>query len=118
VHADFFPDNVFFEGENVSGVIDFYFACTESFAYDLMLAVNAWCGADEKKIKAFMSGYASARALSRAEKAALPLMGRAAALRIASTRLYDLLHPKPGAVVTPKDPLEHVRLLRRHKEKS
>jgi homoserine kinase type II len=123
VHADVFPDNVFFENEKLSGVIDFYFSCTDAFAYDLMLTLNAWAfdakgmpGPD--KAAALLNAYTAARPLSREERAALPLFGRAAALRIVATRLYDLLHPAPGAVVTPKDPLAHVRILRFHRSVS
>jgi homoserine kinase type II len=119
VHADAFPDNVFFKDEKLSGVIDFYYACTDFFAYDLMLALNAWCfdaqGAhDAPKSAALLAGYESLRPLSAPERAALPLFGRAAALRITATRLYDLLHPKPDAIVTAKNPLQHVRILQFH----
>lgn len=118
IHADVFPDNVFFEGEKISGVIDFWFSCTDCFAYDLMLALNAWCFAggalDLEKSSALLRAYAKTRALSRDECRALPLFGRAAALRIVATRLYDLLHPKEGAIVTPKDPLQHLAILRFH----
>lgn len=117
VHADLFPDNVFFQGDKLSGIIDFYFACTETLAYDLMLTVNAWAFdakgvADPQKIAALLQAYNEARPLTAEERRALPLFGRAAALRITATRLYDLLHPAPGAVVTPKNPLAHVNILR------
>jgi homoserine kinase type II len=123
VHADVFPDNVFFEGDRISGVIDFYFSCTDFYAYDLMLALNAWTfdgkgGPHPEKSTALINAYAALRPLSAAERGALPLLGRAAAARIVSTRLYDLLHPAPGAVVTPKDPLAHVRILRFHRNVS
>jgi homoserine kinase type II len=117
VHADLFPDNVFFSGEKLTGVIDFYFSCTDAFAYDLMLTLNAWCfdaagKMDAQKSTALLDAYQKERPLSTAEKAALPLLGRAAALRIIATRLYDWLHPAPGAVIRPKDPLEYVRILK------
>jgi len=117
VHADLFPDNVFFEGKKLSGVIDFYFACTDFFAYDLMLTLNAWCfdgagGLQREKSDALLAGYARHRQLTPDEEAALPIFGRAAALRIVATRLYDALHLRPDAVVTPKDPQEHVQILR------
>lgn len=119
VHADLFPDNVFFIGTNISGVIDFYFACTDLFAYDLMLTLNPWCfdkdGAlDTEKSGALLTAYNAVRPLSAGEIKALPLMGRAAALRIISTRLYDWFNPAKDAVVTPKDPREHIRILRYH----
>lgn len=117
VHADLFPDNVFFKDGNISGVIDFYFSCTETFAYDLMLTLNAWCfdkkgASDKEKTAVLLDAYRRSRKLSPEEEAALPLFGRAAALRIIATRLYDWLHPAEGAIVTRKDPLEHVRILR------
>lgn len=119
VHADLFPDNVFFDGAQLSGVIDFYFACTEIFAYDLMLTLNPWCfdktGAlDTAKSSALLNAYHAVRPLSAAEASVLPLMGRAAALRIVATRMYDWFNPAKDAVVTPKDPMEHVRILRFH----
>ncbi len=119
VHADLFPDNVFFDGAKLSGVIDFYFACTEIFAYDLMLTLNPWCfdktGAlDTERSSALLNAYHAVRPLSAAEVAVLPLMGRAAALRIVATRMYDWFNPAKDAVVTPKDPMEHVRILRFH----
>ncbi len=122
VHADLFPDNVFFdEHGNLSGVIDFYFACTETFAYDLMLTLNAWCFTpmgtiDAARAAALLNNYRSLRLLSAAEEEALPLFGMAAALRIVATRLYDFLHPVDGALVRAKDPIEHVRILRHHHE--
>lgn len=117
VHADLFPDNVFFTGENVSGVIDFYFSCTDTFVYDLMLTINAWCfdtagNPDAGKSAALLEAYQRERPLSPAEKKSLPFFGRAAALRIIATRLYDWLHPVPGAVIKMKDPLEYVRILK------
>lgn len=120
VHADLFPDNVFFDDQgNISGVIDFYFSCRDLLVYDLMLTLNAWCFShfgkiDETRANQLMAGYLSMRGLSDAERAALPAMGRAAALRIISTRLYDWLHPVADAIVRPKDPMEHVHILRYH----
>lgn len=121
VHADLFPDNVFFDGNTVSGVIDFYFACSETFAYDLMLTMNAWCfdrhgQLDRGRAEALLNNYNKARPLTRSEIRALPFFGRAAALRIVATRLYDWLNPAEGALVRPKDPMEHVRILRWHRE--
>lgn len=121
IHADLFPDNVFFgdDGE-ISGVIDFYFACRDTLAYDLMLTLNAWCFTpmgelDEDRARALIDSYLAVRPLSEAEKAALAYYGQAAALRIVATRLYDFLHPAEGALVRAKDPLEHVRILRHHR---
>lgn len=119
VHADLFPDNVFFKDTQLSGVIDFYFACTDLFVYDLMLTLNPWCfdknGAlDKQKSAALLAGYQAVRPLSASEISALPLMGRAAAVRIVATRLYDWFNPAEGALVVPKDPMEHVRIMRFH----
>lgn len=119
VHADLFPDNVFFKDGELSGVIDFYFACTEVFAYDLMLTLNPWCFdkagvLDTDKSAALLKAYHAVRPLSAAEMSALPLLGRAAALRIVATRLYDWFNPAKDAIVTAKDPMEHVRILRFH----
>ncbi len=116
VHADLFPDNVFFTGKNLTGVIDFYFSCTDFFAYDLMLTLNAWCFNKDGTLNrtrkdAFLTGYQTVRPLMKAETLSLPFFGRAAAMRIIATRLYDLLHSPAGAMVTPKDPQEHVRIL-------
>lgn len=121
VHADLFPDNVFFVEKNVTGIIDFYFSCTDVFAYDLMLTLNAWCfdegTPDAGKISAFLTAYRNVRPLFSGEESALPYFGRAAALRIIATRLYDYLHPAEGAVVKTKDPLEYVRILKFYREK-
>ena len=117
IHADLFRDNVFFNGKNLSGVIDFYFSCTDFFAYDLMVTVNAWFfnadGLPEKsRIAAFLDAYQKERPLSAEEKAALPFLGRAATLRYLATRCYDWLHPAKGAIITPHDPREYVRILK------
>jgi homoserine kinase type II len=120
VHADLFPDNTFFTAEEMTGVIDFYLACTDFFAYDLMLTLNAWCfeggSFNKEKAAAFFGAYEKLRPLSPAEEESLPLFGRAAALRIVATRLYDQLHPAPGALVTPKDPQEYMRILAFYRE--
>lgn len=120
IHADLFPDNVFFDDAGkVSGVIDFYFSCRDTLVYDLMLTLNAWCFTafgqlDEARARSLIEGYISIRQLNDKERAALPAFGRAAALRIIATRLYDWLHPVTGAIVRPKDPMEHVHILRYH----
>ncbi len=119
VHADLFPDNVLFKDGKISGIIDFYFSCTDAFAYDLMLTFNAWCfdasgNLDKKKAEAFLDSYYRIRPLTKAELKNLPFFGRAAAIRIIATRLYDALNPAVDAIVKPKDPMEHVRILRFH----
>ena len=120
VHADLFPDNVFFLGDRLSGIIDFYFACTDSFAYDLSICLNAWCfdaahRFDPARSRALMAGYASVRPLSTAEAAALPVLARGSALRFMLTRLVDWLNVPPGALVKPKDPREYLAKLRFHR---
>jgi homoserine kinase type II len=119
IHADLFPDNVFFLGDKLSGVIDFYFACTDTLAYDIAICLNAWCFEPDHsynvtKGRALLQGYVAARPLSIEERVALPLLSRGAALRFLLTRLVDWLHVPPGALVRPKDPLEYFRKLRFH----
>ena len=119
IHADAFPDNVLFLGEELSGLIDFYFACNDMFAYDVAICLNAWCFEPDHsfnvtKARAFLAAYNRERPMSEAEQAALPLLARGAALRFLLTRLVDLLNVPLGALVQPKDPLEYVRKLRFH----
>jgi homoserine kinase type II len=121
VHADLFPDNVFFEGDDVSGVIDFYFACEDAFAYDLIITMNAWCFEksgefNRTKARAMMQHYQQRRPLSDAEKKALPLLARGAALRFFLTRAHDWLFHEKSALVTPKDPMEYAAKLRFHQQ--
>jgi homoserine kinase type II len=120
IHADLFPDNVFFRGEAVSGIIDFYFACTDFFAYDVAIGLNAWCfeadfSFNVTKARLLLSSYRAARPFSETEMAALPLLARGSALRFLLTRLYDRLNHPPGAMVRPKDPLEYLHKLRFHR---
>jgi len=117
IHADLFPDNVFFLGERVSGIIDFTFACTDMLAYDVAICLNAWCFESDysfnvTKARALLGAYGRERPLSGAEQDALPLLARGAALRFLLTRLVDFLNVPKGALVRPKDPLEYVRKLR------
>ena len=119
IHADLFPDNVFFLGEKLSGIIDFTFACNDMLAYDVAICLNAWCFESDcsfnvTKARAFLNAYGRERQLSEAEQNALPLLARGAALRFLLTRLVDFLNVPPGALVRPKDPLEYVRKLRFH----
>jgi homoserine kinase type II len=120
IHADLFPDNVFFRSEAVSGIIDFYFACTDFFAYDVAICLNAWCfeadfSFNVTKARLLLSSYRAARPFSATEMAALPLLARGSALRFLLTRLYDRLNHPPGAMVRPKDPLEYLHKLRFHR---
>jgi len=117
IHADLFPDNVFFLGERLSGIIDFTFACNDILAYDVAICLNAWCFESDHsfnvtKARAFLNAYSRERKLSAAEQEALPLLARGAAMRFLLTRLVDVLNVPPGALVRPKDPLEYVRKLR------
>lgn len=119
IHADLFPDNVLFLGEQLSGLIDFYFACNDILAYDVAICLNAWCFESDHafnvtKARAFLNGYNRERSLSAAEQNALPLLARGAAVRFLLTRFVDWLNVPPGALVKPKDPQEYLRKLRFH----
>ena len=119
IHADLFPDNVFFLGEKLSGLIDFYFACNDAFAYDLAICVNAWCFEPDAsfnitKGRAMIENYRRRRPLNAEEIDAFPALARGAAMRFLLTRLVDWLNVPAGALVKPKDPLEYFRKLRFH----
>ena len=119
IHADLFPDNVFFLDGRLSGLIDFYFAATDTLAYDLAVCLNAWCfepdfSLNVTKARAMLLAYQATRPLLPAERAALPVLCQGAAIRFALTRLYDWINTPPGAMVTRKDPMEYVRRLRLH----
>ncbi|HWT62555.1 MAG TPA: phosphotransferase, partial [Ochrobactrum sp.] len=121
IHADLFPDNVFFLGDRLSGFIDFYFACTDILAYDVAVCLNAWCFEKDfsfnlTKGAAFLRGYNSVRPLSLAEIDALPVLARGAAVRFMLTRLYDWLTVPDGSFVMKKDPMEYVRRMRFHRQ--
>ena len=114
IHADYFPDNVLFDGGQVSGVIDFYFGCTDLLAYDLAIALSAWGfdgsgAAISGSVDAFRRGYETVRPLTLAEAAALPRLGEAAAIRFTLTRLHDRIFHDPTKLVTPKDPAAFFR---------
>jgi homoserine kinase type II len=120
IHADLFPDNVFFLGDRLSGLIDFYFACNDFFAYDVAICLNAWCfeidgSFNVTKGKALLSNYNAVRALSNPEIEALPLLARGAALRFLLTRTVDWLNVPEGALVRPKDPKEYLKKLQFHR---
>jgi len=119
IHADLFPDNVFFLGDHLSGLIDFYFACNDALAYDVAICLNAWCFEPDHsynvtKGRALLQAYAKVRELGADERDLLPVLARGAALRFLLTRLVDWLNVPPGALVKPKDPMEYVRKLRFH----
>jgi homoserine kinase type II len=120
IHADYFPDNVFFESGRFAGTIDFYFACQDAYAYDLAVALNAWCfeldGAfNVTAARAFVEGYERRRRLSAEERAALPILSHGAAMRFFLTRLHDWGATPPGSLVRPKDPMEYERKLAAHR---
>lgn len=120
IHADLFNDNVFFLQDKVSGLIDFYFACNDAFAYDVAICLNAWCFEPDRafnttKARALLQAYEKVRPLEQAERASLPLLARGAALRFLLTRLYDWIHTPADALVKRKDPLEYLAYLRFHR---
>lgn len=120
IHADLFPDNVFFLGKRLSGLIDFYFACTDLLAYDVAVCLNAWCFEKDNSFNltkgmALLGGYTAVRPLSSEEAAALPMLARGSALRFMLTRLYDWLNTPEGSLVVKKDPLEYLRRMRFHR---
>ena len=121
IHADLFPDNVFFRGDEVSGFIDFYFACNDLFAYDLAVCLNAWCfepddAFNATKARALLAAYGEVRPFQPGEVEALPVLARGSALRFLLTRLYDWLNHPPDAYVAPKDPREYIHKLRFHRD--
>jgi homoserine kinase type II len=121
IHADLFPDNAFFKGEKLSGLIDFYFACNDFLAYDLAICLNAWCfekdgGYNVTLGRALLEGYDRLRPLEKEELEALPVLARGAALRFFLTRLRAWLNPPPGLLVKRHDPREYMRRLRFHRD--
>ena len=119
IHADLFPDNVFFLGDKVSGLIDFYFACNDMLAYDVAVCLNAWCFESDgsfnvTKARALLQAYEGVRRLTKPELDRLPTLARGAALRFLLTRTYDLMNTDANALVKTKDPNEYLRKLRFH----
>lgn len=120
VHADFFPDNVFFQAGAFAAAIDFYFACSDAFAYDLAVCLNAWCFEPDGSLnvtaaRALVAGYEDERRLTDAERAALPILAWGAAMRFFLTRLQDWGATPEGALIRPHDPLEYERKLAVHR---
>ena len=121
IHADLFQDNVFFLGDQLSGVIDFYFACNDALAYDVAICLNAWCFSPEGQFEiengtALLAGYQRVRPLSAVERDALPILARGSALRFLLTRAYDWINTPADALVQRKDPLEYLRKLAFHQQ--
>ena len=120
IHADLFPDNVLFLGQRLSGVIDFYFACSDFLAYDVAICLNAWCFENDNsfnvtKARALLRGYEQGRALREDELLALPILCRGAAMRFFVTRQHDWIEHDAEAFVKPKDPMEYARRIRFHR---
>lgn len=120
IHADLFPDNVFFLKNQFSGFIDFYFACNDLLAYDLAICINAWCFENDHsfnvtKARSLIKGYVANRPIALEEFNALPILCRGSALRFLLTRMYDWLNVPPGALVVPKDPGEYITKLNFHR---
>src|SRR5437016_1486934 len=119
IHADLFPDNVFFLGDRLSGLIDFYFACNDALAYDIAVCLNAWCFEPDcwfnrDKGRALFEGYESVRPLAEAEREAMTTLARGAAMRFLLTRSYDWLNTPADALVARKDPADYVHRLKFH----
>lgn len=121
IHADLFPDNVFFLRDEISGLIDFYFACTDFLAYDIAVCLNAWCFEargefNVTKARRLLDGYRAVRPLEAGEMEALPVLAQGAAMRFLLTRLFDWVNTPEGALVRPKDPREYLYKLRFHRD--
>ena len=120
IHADLFPDNIFFEENNLTGIIDFYFSCIDFYAYEIAICLNAWCFEDSNnefnptKAKYLSGSYNQERKFSNEEVEALPLLARASALRYLLTRLLDFYSHEESDLILKKDPNEYISKLRFH----
>jgi homoserine kinase type II len=122
IHADLFPDNIFFKNDKLSGIIDFYFSCNDFYAFEIAICLNALCfeGKNENlsfnvtKAKKFIDGYSNVRSLNDEEKNSLKILCKGAAMRFLLTRVFDYLNLTEGAIVTVKDPIEYLKRLEFH----
>ena len=120
IHADLFPDNIFFEENNLTGIIDFYFSCNDFYAYEIAICLNAWCFEDSNnefnptKAKYLLGSYNQERKFSNEEVEALPLLARASALRYLLTRLLDFYSHEDSDLILKKDPNEYISKLKFH----
>ena len=123
IHADLFPNNVLFIGDELTGVIDFYFACEDIIAYDIAVCLNSWCfeadgSFNMTKSRSLIRNYQAVRPLSEAEIVAIPILAAGSAMRFFLTRLHDWLYTPKEALVSPKDPMEYWSILRFHQSVS
>ena len=123
IHADLFPNNVLFMGDDLTGLIDFYFACEDILAYDIGICLNSWCfeadgSFNMTKSRALINGYQSARQLNDDEINNIPVLAAGSAMRFFLTRLYDWMNTPENALVSPKDPMEYWSILRFHQSVS
>ena len=122
IHADLFPDNIFFKNNKLSGIIDYYFSCNDFYAFEIAICLNALCfeGKNENlsfnvtKAKKFVDGYSSLRKLTEKEKKSLKILCQGAAIRFLLTRVFDYLNLTEGAIVKIKDPVEYLKRLEFH----
>ena len=123
IHADLFSDNIFFQNDKFSGIIDFYFSCNDFYSFEIAICFNALCFDGQKsnlsfnvtKAKSFIDGYSKIRKLSKEEKESIKVLSQGAALRFLLTRVFDALNTVEGAIVKVKDPLEYLKRLEFHK---
>jgi len=122
IHADLFPDNIFFKSNKLTGIIDFYFSCNDLYAFEIAICLNAFCFEGQKenlsfnvtKAKKFIDGYSSIRKLTEEEKESLKILCQGAAIRFLLTRVFDYLNLIEGAIVKIKDPIEYLKRLEFH----
>ena len=122
IHADLFPDNIFFMNNKLSGIIDYYFSCNDFYAFEIAICLNALCfeGKSENlsfnvtKAKKFIDGYSSVRKINEEEKLNLKILCQGAAIRFLLTRVFDYLNLTEGAIVKIKDPVEYLKRLEFH----